>query len=69
MRAAILEKHGAPLRITQISVPEIGAGQVLMRVRASAVNQLDTKIHAGAAAHARHPLPAILGIDLAGVVE
>jgi len=40
-----------------------------VRVRASGVNPLDTKIHAGAAAHARHPLPAILGIDLAGVVE
>ncbi|TPQ40731.1 quinone oxidoreductase [Bradyrhizobium guangdongense] len=69
MRAAILEKHGAPLRIAPISVPEIGARQVLVRVCASAVNPLDTKIHAGAAAHARHPLPAILGIDLAGVVE
>lgn len=69
MRAAILEKHGAPLRIARISVPEIGPKQVLVRVRASAVNPLDTKIHAGAAAHARHPLPAILGIDLAGVVE
>jgi NADPH:quinone reductase-like Zn-dependent oxidoreductase len=30
---------------------------------------LDTKIYAGAAPHARHPLPAILGLDLAGVVE
>src|SRR6202000_663267 len=28
-----------------------------------------TKIRAGAAAHARHPFPAILGIDLAGTVE
>lgn len=69
MRAAILEKHGVPLRIARISVPEIGPKQVLVRVGASAVNPLDTKIHAGAAAHARHPLPAILGIDLAGVVE
>jgi NADPH:quinone reductase-like Zn-dependent oxidoreductase len=32
------------------------------------INPLDTKIHAGVAAHARHPLPAILGIDLTGVV-
>ena len=36
---------------------------------ASGVNPLDTKIHAGEAAHARQPLPAILGINLAGVVE
>ena len=33
------------------------------------MNPLDTKIHAGAAEHARHPLPAILGIDMAGTVE
>jgi NADPH:quinone reductase-like Zn-dependent oxidoreductase len=42
---------------------------VLVRISASGVNPLDTKIHAGKAAHARHPVPAILGIDLAGTVE
>jgi NADPH:quinone reductase-like Zn-dependent oxidoreductase len=41
---------------------------VLVRIHASGVNPLDTKIYAGAAAHARQPLPAILGLDLAGVV-
>ena len=69
MRAGVLETHNAPLRISTISTPEIGPREVLVRVRASGVNPLDTKIHAGAAAHARHPLPAIPGIDLAGVVE
>jgi NADPH:quinone reductase-like Zn-dependent oxidoreductase len=69
MRAAILEAHNAPLRVSTISTPEIGAREVLVRARASGVNPLDTKIHAGAATHARHPLPAILGLDLAGVVE
>lgn len=69
MRAGVLESHNAPLRISTISTPEIGPRQVLVRVRASGVNPLDTKIHAGAAAHARHPLPAIPGIDLAGMVE
>ncbi|KJC35262.1 quinone oxidoreductase [Bradyrhizobium sp. LTSP857] len=69
MRAAILETHNAPLRISTISTPEIGPREVRVRVRASGVNPLDTKIHAGSAAHARHPLPAIPGIDLAGVVE
>jgi len=69
MRAAILETHNAPLRLSTIATPEVGPREVLVRVRASGVNPLDTKIHAGAAAHARHPLPAIPGIDLAGVVE
>ncbi|MDX3968051.1 MAG: zinc-dependent alcohol dehydrogenase family protein [Bradyrhizobium sp.] len=69
MRAAVLEAYNAPLRLSTVSTPEIGPREVLVRVRASGVNPLDTKIHAGAAPHARHPLPAIPGIDLAGVVE
>jgi NADPH:quinone reductase len=69
MRAAVLEAHNAPLRLSTIATPEIGPREVLVRIRASGVNPLDTKIHAGAAAHARHPLPAIPGLDLAGVIE
>ena len=69
MRAAVLEAHNAPLRLSTIATPEIGPRDVLVRVRASGINPLDTKIHAGTAAHARHPLPAIPGIDLAGIVE
>lgn len=69
MRAAIAETHNAPFRVTATARPQPSAGYVLVRVKASAVNPLDTKIHAGEGAHARQPLPAILGIDLAGVVE
>jgi NADPH2:quinone reductase len=69
MQAAILEEYGAPFRIATISRPQPGPGQVLVRIAASSVNPLDVKIHGGAAAHARHPLPAILGIDLAGTIE
>ncbi len=49
--------------------PTPQAGQILVRIVASGVNPLDVKIHEGDAAHARQPLPAILGIDLAGIVE
>ena len=69
MQAAVLETFGAPFRITMVARPAPLPGQVLVRVAASAVNPLDLKIHAGEAAHARHPLPAILGIDMAGTVE
>src|SRR5918994_1740000 len=69
MQAAILDAHGAPFRLARIPRPEPGPGEALVRIHASGINPLDTKIHAGAAAHARHPLPAILGLDLAGVVE
>lgn len=69
MRAAVLEAYGKPFRLAEVARPMPTAGQVLVRIAASGVNPLDTKIHAGAAAHARHPLPAILGIDMAGTVE
>ena len=69
MRAAVLEKHGAAFRLADLSRPTAGAGEVLVRIMASGINPLDVKIHAGAADHARHSLPSILGIDLAGVVE
>lgn len=68
MQAAVLENYGAPFRLASIARPVPQTGQVLVRIMASGVNPLDLKIRGGAAEHARHPLPAILGIDLAGVV-
>ena len=68
MKAAVLETHGAPFRLASIARPVPQPGQALVRIMASGINPLDLKIRAGAAEHARHPLPAILGIDLAGVV-
>lgn len=68
MKAALVETTDGPFRIAEIARPEPRKGQVLVRIQASGVNPLDTKIRAGAAAHARHPLPAILGLDLAGTV-
>jgi NADPH2:quinone reductase len=69
MRALVLERHNGPFILTEAEVPAITAGQVLVRTKASGVNPLDTKIRTGNAAHARVELPAILGMDLAGVVE
>lgn len=69
MQAAILDGAKLPFRVASVERPTPKSGEVLVRIKASGVNPLDTKIRAGAAAHARHPLPAILGIDLAGTVE
>src|ERR1700736_2310579 len=69
MRAAVLDAPGAPFRLTEIERPVPGAGKVLVRIKASGVNPLDLKIQAGQAAHARQTLPAVLGIDLAGILE
>jgi NADPH2:quinone reductase len=69
MQAVVLTNYESPLSVQLIARPSAGPGQVLVRVMASGVNPLDTKIAAGKAAHAHTVLPAILGIDLAGVVE
>ena len=69
MRAAVAEGPDAAFRVTQLARPALGAGQVLIRIKASGANTLDIKIHAGQAPHARQLLPAVLGLDLAGVVE
>ncbi|MFF4622197.1 zinc-dependent alcohol dehydrogenase family protein [Nonomuraea jabiensis] len=69
MRAVVLREFGTPLVLSDIDKPGAGPGQVLVKVKASGVNPLDTKIQAGKAAHAESKLPAVLGLDLAGVVE
>jgi len=69
MQALVLDAAGAPFRQTELPQPLAGPGEVLVRIHASGVNPLDTKIRAGTASHAKHPLPAILGMDLAGIVE
>ena len=69
MQALVLEAYGGPLRLTRVPTPRPRPGQALVRIAASGVNPLDTKIRAGNGAHAKHPLPAVLGLDLAGTVE
>jgi NADPH:quinone reductase len=69
MQALVLHRYNGPLELTELSRPTAQPGQVLVRIKASGLNPLDTKIRAGSAAHAKHPLPLVLGIDMAGVVE
>ena len=69
MMAAIARSSSESIQVCSIARPIAQPGQVLVRIQASGVNPLDIKIYAQAAAHARQPLPAILGLDLAGVVE
>ncbi|MFJ1975529.1 zinc-dependent alcohol dehydrogenase family protein [Streptomyces sp. NPDC087903] len=69
MRAVLLQEFDTPLVLGEINKPTTGPGEVLVKIKASGVNPLDTKIRAGKAAHAKRTLPAVLGLDLAGVVE
>ena len=69
MRAYMVERPEGEFRAVDLPRPIPAAGQVLVRVLASGVNPLDIKIRAGKAAHAQQPLPAVLGLDMAGVIE
>jgi NADPH:quinone reductase len=70
MRALIVDDFQiATFRAVEMPRPEPTANQVLVRIKASGVNPLDSKIRMGKAPHAKPVLPAVLGTDLAGVVE
>ncbi|URD59815.1 zinc-dependent alcohol dehydrogenase family protein [Sphingomonas sp. KRR8] len=68
MIAAVVEQENGPFVLRELARPTPAPGEVLVRIEASGTNPLDTKIRAGQAAHARQPLPATLGMDLAGTV-
>ncbi|MVM33025.1 zinc-binding dehydrogenase [Spirosoma sp. HMF4905] len=69
MKALILEEYNTSFQVSDLEKPIAGQGQVLVKISASGVNPLDLKIKAGQAAHTQTRLPAVLGIDMAGVVE
>ena len=70
MRALILDDYEtAQFRSAQIDKPSAGPGEVLVRIKASGVNPIDYKIRTGQAPYAMPALPAVLGTDMAGVVE
>ncbi|MFJ8104818.1 NAD(P)-dependent alcohol dehydrogenase [Streptomyces sp. NPDC096132] len=79
MKAIVQERFGPPdvLRQADIDRPEIGAGQVLVRVRAAALNPYDWHMLRGDPYVARlmggvgltRPKSRVAGIDAAGEVE
>ena len=71
MKAIIINKFGGPEVFTplDIELPKVGPGQVLIRVEASSVNPVDTKIRSGVLEAIAPPFPAVLHGDVAGVVE
>jgi NADPH:quinone reductase-like Zn-dependent oxidoreductase len=68
MKALVLDRFGEELTLADLPRPVPGPGEILVRVAASGVNPLDTKIRTGSADHAQVAVPAVLGIDLAGTV-
>ncbi len=68
MRAAIFHEHGGPevVRIEQVQRPTPGRGEVLVQVRASAMNHLDLWVRRGIPIETT--MPHIGGSDIAGVI-
>jgi NADPH:quinone reductase-like Zn-dependent oxidoreductase len=77
MKAVIQDRYGGPehLRLADIPTPEPGKGQVRVRVLACAVNLSDWEYLVGSPLYARlagglfRPRRAVLGSDIAGVVD
>jgi NADPH:quinone reductase len=73
MRAAGVTEYGGPdaLDMVELPDPEPGQGELLIRVRAAAVNPTDTVLRCGARAERLKAVtpPHVPGMDAAGVLE
>lgn len=69
MKAIVYAEHGGPdvLKYVDVAEPAIGAGEVLVRVRACALNHLDLWLRRGIPS-LKIPLPHIPGSDISGEV-
>jgi NADPH:quinone reductase-like Zn-dependent oxidoreductase len=68
MQVVRMDRTGGPevLQLAQAERPEPGEGEVLVKVRAAAINPIDWKYRRGLMPK---QLPVILGSDISGIVE
>jgi len=69
MKALFTNTYESDFVTTEIAKPSPKKGEVLVKIHASGVNPIDNKIRLGLSPYASPVLPAILGTDLAGVIE
>lgn len=74
MRAVVQRRYGGPdtLQVEEVDRPAVGSGQVLVRVRAAALNPTDYVAMRGLLRPQtgwRRPRQQVRGIDVAGIVE
>ncbi|MFJ7362530.1 zinc-dependent alcohol dehydrogenase family protein [Peribacillus frigoritolerans] len=71
MKAQIIQSFGDPsvFQLEEVSKPELKRGHVLIQVKASSVNPIDTKVRAGAVPAVAPEFPAVLHGDVAGLVS
>ena len=69
MKAVVLRQYGGfeSLRLEEVPMPEIGAGEILIRNWAVGVNHCDTDVRRGAFGIAQ-TFPHVMGVDAAGEV-
>lgn len=66
--AARLHRHGEPLVVEQVSLPEPGAGEAYVELEFGGVNPVDSYVAAGHV-NPDGPLPRTLGGEAAGVAD
>lgn len=71
MKAQIIQSFGDPsvFQLEEVSKPDLKPGHVLIQVKASSVNPIDTKVRAGAVPAVSPEFPAVLHGDVAGMVS
>ena len=69
MKALFTNTYESDFVTTETEKPTTKKGEVLIKIHASGVNPIDNKIRLGLSPYASPVLPAILGTDLAGVIE
>ncbi|QHN02600.1 zinc-binding dehydrogenase [Granulicella sp. WH15] len=70
MKAMVLREHGGPEKLlleTDFPDPKAGAGEVIVRVRATSLNYHDIFTRRGMPG-IKVPFPAIMGLDVAGEI-
>ncbi|GHP14396.1 NADPH:quinone reductase [Lentilactobacillus fungorum] len=70
MKAAVINHYGQSIpKITSVPIPQVGAGDILVKIIAASVNPIDLKTQAGQLKMLLHyQMPLILGSDFAGIV-
>ena len=70
MKAVVFHEHGGPevLQLVEMPDPVPGAGEVVIRVEAVALNHLDLWVRGGLPGPAV-PMPHLLGSEIVGIVE
>ncbi|UGB28759.1 NADP-dependent oxidoreductase [Metabacillus sp. B2-18] len=70
MKAMVIDRYGkVPMRLAELTIPEIGEYEVLAEIHAASINPIDFKIRDGKVKLlVKYKMPLTLGNDFSGVV-